>query len=139
MKRFLVLSILIGFFSFVFPNNIKLELVKTIGDDRDDYTFYKIRDAVIYWDSVYITDQKGYFIAKYTLDGKFVKRVGQKGQGPGDFGGPSKIFIKDQYVYIHDNHNQRIVKMDQDLEIYEYIKLQNNFFNDLFVIGNSIN
>lgn len=127
-------------FSFcIFSQEISLELVQSIGDEREDYTFFQIRDAEISESHVFIVDGKGHFIAKHNFlkDGIFVKRVGQKGQGPGDFNRPSLIDIENKFLYLHDFSNYRIIKMDQDLHFLKYIKLEKNFHSVFFTLDNS--
>jgi len=109
-----------GLFSF----GSGLKLVKTIGDDRDDYIFFVISGAAINnQKEIYVSDHKGHFIAKYDWKGKFIKRIGQKGQGNGDFNGPGNLEIAGSRLYLNDSLNFRIAWTNLDLSRLEYRKL----------------
>jgi hypothetical protein len=99
------------------------KLVKAIGDEREHYTLFKISGAVLTADrEIIISDLKGNFVVKYDWQGKFLKRIGQKGKGPGDFMGPSRLDLFENKIYLLDHSNARFVEMDQDLENLKYFK-----------------
>ncbi len=65
-------------------------LVKTIGDDRDNYMFQRLSGAALTEErEIVVCDQLGNFVAKYDWQGNFIHSIGQKGKGPGDFLCPS--------------------------------------------------
>ena len=55
--------------------------------------FGKVLDAVRLSDgSVVVADAKNLELRVFNAAGKFVRKIGRKGEGPGDFGGPSPVF-----------------------------------------------
>lgn len=117
----------------------KIDFVKAIGDDRQDYTFFKINSIIMAENNkdIYIADLAGHFIARYNWDGKFIKRIGQQGGGPGDFGIINSLDIYKNKLYVLDYENVRIVEMDPDLNNLNYIKLQSKFFRYCFPIDDT--
>lgn len=115
----LVIKILVGaaILSYMLHGTeYRANLLYTIGDERDDYTFFKIRSAVIAQDgATYIGDVGGYFVAKYDARGKFVKRFGRAGQGPKEFLFIDSLRLFDGYLYLSDIKNLRIAKIDNNL------------------------
>jgi len=139
MKRSIILLLpffLSGLFSF--PADSFLQKVKTIGDDRDDYTFFMIYSAVMSdKKDIFICDHKGNFVAKYDWKGNFIKRIGQAGQGNGDLLNPTYLCIYNQKLYIMDPKNYRIAWTDLDLtKLYykRYGDLNKNPLNRFFKI-----
>ncbi len=100
-----------------------LELVKTIGDDRDDYLIFGLSDAVVTpGEEIFAVSAKGNFVTQFDWDGKFVRRIGRKGQGPGDLYLPGAIDSFEDGIYILDQGNHRLVRFNLKSEKYEYIK-----------------
>lgn len=63
--------------------------------------------------NVYVADQYGDCVRKYTLDGYFVSKWGKNGSGDGEFNGPKGIAVdNDENVYVADRYNYRIQKFD---------------------------
>jgi hypothetical protein len=95
-----------------------LKLVKEIGSDEKDYLFVRIMGAVLSKKKdIYVIDSKGNFLARYNWNGKFVKRIGRFGRGPGDFHIPAYLNIFDEKLYLWDMGNRRVVQIELDLEL----------------------
>ena len=99
----------------------KLELtpVRSWGElesDDENLQFYKPLD--IEQDSkgnIYILDSGNNRIQKFDKDGNFIKSIGQKGKGPGEFQFATDIALdKDDNIYISDGMNQRIQILESD-------------------------
>ncbi len=58
--------------------------------------------------NVYITDFSANHIKIFDEKGKFIRIIGQKGQGPGDFSGPGEITINKDRIAVQETFNQRI-------------------------------
>jgi hypothetical protein len=91
---------------------VKIELIRTIGglDAEENLSFNNPNDIV--QDSagnLYILDTKNNRIQKLNSDGKYIKTIGRKGQGPGEFQAPYWMDIdsKDN-LFIIDTRNRRI-------------------------------
>jgi len=66
--------------------------------------------------SVYICDYRANDIKKFDASGKFVKIIGRKGRGPGEFNGPFHMtFAKDRLV-VWDSRNSRLCTLTPDGE-----------------------
>jgi hypothetical protein len=44
-------------------------------------------------------------VLQFTLDGKYMKKIGTMGQGPGEYNFPCWIFVQNDRLYISDNGN----------------------------------
>lgn len=136
MKLLNILALILLFAAGLAAHEYKIDFVKSIGDEREDYTFFKI-NSIIMTDNtkdIYVADLAGHFISKYNWDGKFIKRIGQKGNGPGDFGIINSLDFYNNKLYIWDYENIRIATMEPDLTNLNYIKLQSKFFRYCFPI-----
>jgi hypothetical protein len=129
MKFLKIVAMFAGLTAILSAAEFKLEFVKSIGDERDSHAFFKLSGAALSRNKdIYVSDLSGHFVAKYKWDGTFVKRIGQQGAGPGDFGNVNFLTIEGKTLYVYDNSNLRIVEMDMDLNILKYIKVDSRFF-----------
>ena len=92
-----------------------LELVKRIGDDRSEYTFFRVSGAVLGPEKrIYISDAGGYFITAYDWEGRFLKRFGSFGQGPADIQRVRNLQIHGDVLYFVDGENRRLGRLQLD-------------------------
>lgn len=120
LLRILLLCFLIGEL-----DGMKLELVKRIGDDRDDYTFFRISGAAIVpQKQIYISDAGGYFISSYDWHGKFLKRFGSYGQGPNEIQRVRNLQVYKEILYFWDGDNRRIGRLGLDLTPRDFIPVR---------------
>jgi hypothetical protein len=125
------------FRSFTFSLNEHFKLVKII-TDQSDYIFENITDAVLTsCNDIIILDGKGCTVSKYDWDGNLIKRIGQRGQGPGDFFWPTRINVLNEKMYILDRLNYRLVEADLKLKNLKYFKLKGNRLLDSFDVINN--
>ena len=60
---------------------------------------------------LYITDDYTHSVSVFDFDGNFIRRWGARGDGNGEFNGPSGIDTdSDGNIYIADTHNNRVQK-----------------------------
>ncbi len=91
---------------------VKLELVRTIGglDAEENLSFNEPSDIVR--DSAgnyYILDSGNNRIQKLNSEGKFIKTIGRKGQGPGEFQATSSMDIDNEdNLFVFDVRSRRI-------------------------------
>jgi len=91
---------------------VKLELTRTIGglDAEENLSFNEPNDIVR--DSagnLYILDSGNCRIQKLDPEGKFIKTIGRKGQGPGEFQAASSMDIDEQNnLFVFDVRSWRI-------------------------------
>lgn len=125
MKKIGIVFLLLFLFFVLDIFSQKLELVRCIGDDRDNYTFFNIINAAISEENeVFALDIQGYFLAKFDGDGKFVKKAGRRGQGPGDFLSGINLQLTENRLYFYDSTNARITHIGLDLKKFEYISIR---------------
>lgn len=92
---------------------VALEFVQKIGDvntDDENFIIYKPKDVVVDGKgNLYILDAANFRVQKYTKDGEFLLSFGRKGQGPGEFGIPTRMdIVENKFIYIHDAGNSRL-------------------------------
>ncbi len=122
IKKLLCLITILAIFHF--PSYADLKKVISIGSDDINYRFFGVAGAVLDdQGNVYICDSKGSFLRKYDSDGKFIKEIGRYGQGPGEFSNTISGLYLCGGLFVLDTGNNRIVELDQELNIKRYIKL----------------
>lgn len=127
MKVFGIFTLLLLLTIGLTADEYSLELVKSIGDERENYTFYGISTLAMSGDKDIFVATGGVSIAKYNWDGTFIKKIGKKGQGTGDFSKIKQLTIFKNKLYAYDSGNSRVVELDTDLNILDYIKLPHRF------------
>jgi hypothetical protein len=100
-----------------------LEEDLSIGNETDDnYLFYTVLDIDVDSDNnIYVVDERNFRIQEFDKSGKYLRTIGRKGQGPGEFELPIGITV--------DNNLGNILVIDHrasQIEIFnsegEYIK-----------------
>jgi len=124
MKVFATVFFVVILFVSLNLSAAELKLIKTIGDERDDYTFFILTGAVMSKDKeIYVLDGQGVYIARYNWSGEFLSRIGQSGQGPSDLYSPWCLNICNDKVYVLDYGNKRIAEADLQLKEFDYYKM----------------
>jgi DNA-binding beta-propeller fold protein YncE len=84
---------------------LQLEEVLSIGTFEDDTLYMWAGVAADSTGNIYVTDSMDYSLKKFGSSGQLVKRVGRKGQGPGEFSAPrllaasgDRLFTTDQGI-----------------------------------------
>jgi hypothetical protein len=104
---------------------LDLEEDLSIGREEDDnYLFHRVRAlAVDSEGNIYVVDMGNYRVQKFDPDGRYLRTIGRKGQGPGEFSGPSGIAIDSQRnLYVKEY--KKIQKFNQEGEFIESIPLE---------------
>ncbi len=130
MKRafFALLAVLVAQ-SAGFGFDKHFRLVKTIGDERENYMFQRLSGAALTEKKeIIVCDQLGGFVAKYDWQGNFIHRIGHKGKGPGDFLMPTHLRVLGKNLYLLDHFNARFAEMDFDLGNLQYYKLDRSVY-----------
>jgi hypothetical protein len=133
-KKAILFALLVLVFGSLAGMNLEISLQKIIGDERDDYTFFKIKTAVMdEEENVFVGDEGGYFISKFDKEGRFIKRFGRSGQGPKEFLAIASARIHEKHLYVSDIKNVRITKIDLSLTEMSsfrpgYIQLRGDFY-----------
>jgi hypothetical protein len=119
-------------------NAASLKHVKSFGTGNNGFFLTTIRGAAISKNkNIYVVDYKGCYIARFDWNGKFIKKLGQRGQGNGDLSGPKDIKIYGDKIFFNDMMNRRIVETDYELTKLTYHKIYtgSGFVGDWFMIG----
>jgi hypothetical protein len=94
---------------------LDLEQDLSIGrEDDENYAFYKhITCALDSQENIYVLDFDQCRIQQYDREGKYVKTIGRKGQGPGEMENPSRIFIDPQdNIYVKQARQFKVFRTD---------------------------
>lgn len=75
--------------------------------------------------NIYLCDIEACNIKKFSADGKFLKIIGRKGQGPGEFSRPSRMAVTGDRLFIYDGGNLRLCALTTDGEYIKSIGVQN--------------
>ena len=82
---------------------------------------------------IYVMDYSDSHILVYDDVGKYVRTIGRKGQGPGEFMPPSYFdFSQDSRVFVNDYMNQRIILYDREGNLLGGFKLDDFYMGILF-------
>jgi hypothetical protein len=107
---------------------VKLELVRTIGglDADENLSFFEpseiVRDSL---GNLYILDSGNNRIQKLNSEGKFIKTIGRKGQGPGEFQGARSMDIDEQNnLLVFDVRSWRIEVLSSEGKSLRTIKFR---------------
>jgi hypothetical protein len=107
---------------------VKLELIRTIGglDAEENLSFNNPSDIV--QDSagnLYILDTNNNRIQKLNSEGKFIKTIGRKGQGPGEFQAANSMDIDDENnLFVYDLRSLRIEVLSSEGKPLRTIKFR---------------
>ena len=84
-----------------------------------------INHVKIFRNRIYVLDSyKTQAISVYTLEGKFITKVGRKGNGPGEYSFLNSFMIdekKNQFVIVDSSNKKRLY---YDLDTYKYQKME---------------
>ncbi len=69
---------------------------------------------------VFIADNGENNIKIFKPDGKYLARLGRRGQGPGEFGGLSNLHVTSNYLFAHDPSQHRAIIFNTDSLLYAY-------------------
>jgi len=109
--------------SQVFSEQIKLLLDLEI-KEPENIIFNRLEDiATDSKNNIYILDRKEKFMYLFNEEGRFLKKIGRPGQGPGEFGKPCSIYIDSKdIIYILDESNRRVEIFDSEANYIKSIK-----------------
>lgn len=74
-----------------------------------------INSITILHDTIYIVDSwKAKSIFQFDINGKFVRKIGKSGNGPGEFVEPTSVTINDSLILVCDQWQQKVLKFDHN-------------------------
>jgi hypothetical protein len=114
---FFIISVFWGSIGLLSENNNILNIIKSCSfglDNEEELVIYDKNNRFCISDSGYVFISNSYKnnICKFTLDGKFITRFGQKGEGPGDLYAPGNMSILDnKYILVEEYATKRRISM----------------------------
>lgn len=75
-------------------------------------------------------------VSVYSLDGKYVRTIGHKGRGPGEYANVNSFYVSGGYVYILD-WNRKLVKYSVDGDFVKEMRLD-WFAGSVFACGDKL-
>jgi len=119
---------------------IKLELEEdlSIGNEEDEnYLFYRARDIQVDTEgNIYVLDSGNHRLQVFDKSGKYLRTIGKRGQGPGEFNSPTRLKLDNETgnIFVTDNMLRKIIifenegrYIDKDINLVE---LLNDFYLD---------
>ena len=95
----------------------------TVGVSQDTLILGRAKAIASVGDSLYIADGQAEAIWAVSLDGKLRRRIGGKGEGPGEFSFLKDIDYNGRYVFAHDGGNYRVQALTDKFEYAESFQL----------------
>ena len=96
--------------------NVKFDLEQDlqIGKEDDDHYIFGVISSIQADDdgNIYVCDIKLSRVQKYDKNGKFIKTVGKKGQGPGEYENPFEAFLLRKTSSLFVRSNMRVLEYD---------------------------
>ena len=114
---------------------LKLEEIFRITDESDDFYFSWPLDLKVDSEgSFFLLDENQ--ILKFSSDGKFLKNLFKKGQGPGEISSSShsrlSYFLLKNGIFLYDPTGNKIIHMDGDGNLIEEVKLEVSLLSELY-------
>lgn len=107
---------------------LDLEEDLSIGrEDDDNYMFYgEISIDVDDQGNIYVLEGGNCRLQKFDLTGQYLQTIGKKGQGPGEFESPSRLFLdKENNIYVSERQKRKIHMFNSKGEFVKIIHLSN--------------
>jgi len=99
---------------------VEMEFIKSFPADNsgndENYLWHPRTMALGSDGCFYIIDEKTSCLFKYDAQGRFLKKSGRKGQGPGEFQIPVDLRARNDRLYVCDNGKHEIMIFDADIK-----------------------
>lgn len=107
-----------------FAHQIKLSLDSEI-KEPEKIIFNRLVDiATDSKNNIYVLDKEEKMIYLFDEEGRFLKKIGRSGQGPGEFGRPCSLYIDaEDKIYVLDDSNIRIEIFDSEANYIKSVKI----------------
>ncbi|MCP2604609.1 6-bladed beta-propeller [Candidatus Aminicenantes bacterium AH-873-B07] len=119
---------------------IKTKKILSILENEEDenYIFYRVTGfAIDEKENIYILDAGNGRIQKYNKNGKYIKTISQKGEGPEELFFPISIKILNNKIFVYDLRTRRIIKFNLDGKLIDSFRVEEFF--DLIEFDNQEN
>ncbi|MDE6116355.1 MAG: 6-bladed beta-propeller [Duncaniella sp.] len=81
---------------------------------NDSLVFGRIKNVSFNDSTIVVLDNLTNEVTQFTHEGKFIRRIGSKGRGPGEFISATKLDSDDKHIYIYDRMLLSVLKYDHD-------------------------
>jgi hypothetical protein len=116
----------------------ELEEDLSIGnEENENYLFYRVGDIQVDIEgNIYVLDTGNHRLQVFDKSGKYLRTIGKRGQGPGEFNTPTSLQLDDETgnIFVKDNMLRKIIifekkgkYIDKDIHLFE---LLNYFYLD---------
>ncbi len=118
---------------------IKLELEEdlSIGNEEDEnYLFYRARDIQVDTEgNIYVLDSGNYRLQVFDKDGKYLRTIGKRGQGPGEFNSPRGLQLDDETgnIFVADYSSMTIIIFEKEGKYIDKDIHHVEFLNDFYL------
>ena len=114
---------------------LNLEEDLSIGSEEDEnYLFYQIREIEVDADgNLYVLESGNLRLQKFDPSGGYLRTIGKKGQGPGEFQWTFQMIINDRYGMIGVQDMRKLIVFDKDGNYLDNDIHFEQFFTELLV------
>ncbi len=99
-------------------------------------SFFFISDVVLDdEENIYVLDSKRYMVKKFSSEGRLLAQSDRKGQGPGKFLMPVKLYYKSGNLFVYDGKKRRIILFNEVLRFKEELSVV-KYVTEFFVEKN---
>ena len=96
-------------------------------EKKDIYLWNPSRITINQKGEVFITDTDWDHIFKFDTKGNYIRTIGQKGQGPGEFRNPIGLYMTKKHIIVSDTNNNNIQFFDFDGNFLKGIKVYKTY------------
>jgi len=94
---------------------LELEEDLVIGNEEDEnYMFWRVTQILVDNEmNIYVLDHRNCHVKKFNKDGKYIRTIGRKGQGPGEFQQPLYSYVNSKgTLYVRDFNKISVFNKD---------------------------
>jgi hypothetical protein len=91
--------------------------------NKDIYLWRARRIANDISGNIFVLDPEWRSIFKFDSKGNYIKKIGRKGQGPGEFMNPYCFSVTDKHVIVSDTNSRQIKIFDLDLNLIKTFRV----------------
>lgn len=104
--------------------SLEEELAIGEAEGREEYMFSSIRSMAVDDERrIYVLDRKEIHVKVFDQNGTYIRTIGKKGQGPGEFTTPLSVSITRQNELVVDDFRSRLVFFSLDGEFKKNLKV----------------
>ena len=112
---------------------LKLKEELRITDKNGDFYFRAPDNLKIASDgSIFIADSYGNNFLKFSSDGKFLKNLYRRGEGPGEIQDYFDFALSKEKIYVYDYVKRKLIEMTDKGDLVAETRFEKEPFNDLF-------